>query len=122
MLDKGFYLSIYGGYERIIKSHTTDTSGLDWLPSFFVDLGLTSHIRDWLWKTFISMGSNMWRLNWRKVDGSPIRRVSYTFDPQSRLWLCGAPKFGDVTCDQVLVQENGNIALNFAECIACTDT
>ena len=47
---------------------------------------------------------------------------SSAWDPQSRLWLCGAPKFGDVTCDQVLVQENGNIALNFAECIACTDT
>ena len=29
MLEKGFYLSIYGGYERTIKSHTTDTSGLD---------------------------------------------------------------------------------------------
>ena len=29
MLEKGFYLSIYGGYERILKSHTTDTSGLD---------------------------------------------------------------------------------------------
>ena len=38
MLEKGFYLSIYGGYERILKSHTTDTSGLD-QPYPWLNLG-----------------------------------------------------------------------------------